>query len=147
MAEIPFPQADDFDKIIRIVNISDEVKLMDFELMGAYLDGITDRQVSYYLSAAMYLGILDKNKKFTSLGNEIRKLNNYSRIIELIRILIADEVIGKIYISQKVLGVQYEKEDVAELIKEKYTQYSEPIYMRRAQTVLCWLEWIDKQFA
>ena len=145
MDNIPFPQADDFEKVIRILDVNEEKNLADFEFMSAFLDGITDRQVSYYLSAAMYLGLLDRDKHYTERGLRIRKMDHYSKISELIRILISDQIIGKIYISQKVLGITYEKDDIAEIIKQGYPEYSEPIYKRRAQTVMSWLYWIDCQ--
>lgn len=145
MDNIPFPQADNFDRIVKILDVNDEKNLSDFEFMCAFLDGITDRQVSYYLSAAMYLGILDREKHYTAIGIEIKKMDHYSRISELIRLLISDKIIGKIYVSQKVLGLTYNKDDIAEIIKQGYPEYSEPIYKRRAQTVQSWLDWIDSQ--
>lgn len=145
MDNIPFPQADDFNKVVRIMEISSEDNLSDFQFMSAYLDGISDRQVSYYLSAAAYIGLIDKTKHFTELGNRIRKMNTYSRIVEYIRLLMSDPVFGKVYIAQKVLAVTYELEDVAEVIREFYPDYCEPIYKRRGQTVLSWIKWINDQ--
>ncbi len=146
MVDVPFPQANDFEKIVRIMEVGNEENLSDISFMSAYLDGITDRQVSYYLSAAMYLGLVDKAKHYTELGCSIRNQNSYSRIVEYIRLLFTDPIIGKTYISQKVLGVTYGVEDIEDVIKDYYPDYGEPIYKRRAQTVLSWIKWIDKYF-
>ena len=143
MDRVPFPQANDFEKIVCLTNINNELCLKDFEFMSAFLGGITERQVSYYLSAAMYLGIINRDKKFTGLGNHLRTLNKFAQIIELIHILLSDSIIGSAYITQKVLEMRMETEDIAELIKKYYPDYTEPIYRRRAQTVQSWLTWID----
>ena len=55
---IPFPQADDFEKIITILNLSNESLLKNSDSLSSILGGISIRQVSYYLSAAMYLGLI-----------------------------------------------------------------------------------------
>ena len=142
--KIPFPQANDFEKIVCLMSLTNEKDLTDFDFMGAFLGGISERQVSYYLSAAMYLGLIDCDKQFTELGNIIRCMDDYLRIIELIRVVISDPIIGKAYISQKVLGLCLSTEDIADMIREYYPDYTQPIYIRRAQTVQSWLTWIEK---
>lgn len=51
--DIPFPQADDFEKVISLINIPDESKLSDKKYISFVLENVTDRQVMYYLSAAI----------------------------------------------------------------------------------------------
>lgn len=145
--KIPFPQANDFEKVVCLMSLNNEEDLTDFDFVGAFLGGISERQVSYYLSAAMYLGLIDRNKHFTELGNNIRCMDDYLRVIELIRVVLSDPIIGKAYISQKVLGLCLETEDIADMIKEYYPDYTQPIYIRRAQTVQSWLKWISAQFS
>ena len=138
----PFPQANDFEKVIQIVEVPDESIVLNDTDLGEYLGGLTERQARYYIAAAKYLGILGKDKHFTLLGQQIRTKNASMQKIELARLLLGDPVFGKVYISEKVFHISLEKNDVAELIEEVMPGYSEAIYLRRAQTAMGWVEWL-----
>ena len=142
--DTPFPQADDFEKVISLINISDETKLSDKKYISFVLENVTDRQVMYYLSAAMYLGIVSKDKCFTEFGRYLRSLSPTKQRIELIRLLMSDRVFGVVYITEKIYGTKLEKEEVIDIIKTEYPQYSDELYERRYQTVKKWLLWIEK---
>ena len=144
--EIPFPQADDFEKIISLINIPDEQKLNDKQYISFVLENVAERQVMYYLSATMYLGSIDKNKQFTELGFYIRSLSQSGQRVELIRLLIADKVFGTVYLTEKIYGVKLEKNEVIDIIKTEYPHYSDVLYERRYQTVKKWVTWIDLNF-
>ena len=144
MDSVPFPQADDFEKIVTIVNISDSNALNDSVKLSQTLGGITDRQVAYYLSAATFLGLIESEKgqkKFTPKCLEIRNMNSYLQTAELISLILQNPVFSKVYSYTIVIGIQ-EVEDIKEVIKEYYPQYSDAIYERRAQTVSSWINWI-----
>ena len=49
--KIPFPQANDFNKIYLLLNIEDERKLKDKNFLMNYVNLGTERQIAYYLSA------------------------------------------------------------------------------------------------
>ena len=144
MDSVPFPQADDFEKIVTIVNISDSIALNDSVKLSQTLGGITDRQVAYYLSAATFLGLIESEKgqkKFAQKCLEIRNMNSYLQTAELISLILKNPVFSKVYSYTIVIGIQ-EVEDIKEVIKEYYPQYSDAIYERRAQTVSSWINWI-----
>lgn len=144
MDSVPFPQADDFEKIVTIVNISDSNALNDSVKLSQTLGGITDRQVAYYLSAATFLGLIESDKgqkKFAQKCLEIRNMNSYLQTAELISLILQNPVFSKVYSYTIVIGIQ-EVEDIKEVIKEYYPQYSDAIYERRAQTVSSWINWI-----
>lgn len=143
--EIPFPQADDFDKVYKLIKIPDENLLSDFDYVAKYLGNITDRQVSYYLSAAMYLGLISRDKNITSLGNKIRRMSNRMQVAELIKLLLSDEIILNAYVYDRVTGMQISSSQIEEMIKDKHPDYSDSICKRRAQTVLSWAAWIIEQ--
>ena len=140
--EFPFPQADDFSKIVLLVNVDDEDKLKDKNKLGKYLGDIVDRQVAYYLSACQYLGIVDKNKEFTNLGKKIREYDAMRQLVELAKIIVKDDIIGTVYFYQQMLGIELDKSDVIDIMKEYIEFGSEAMYIRRAQTVTKWIEWI-----
>lgn len=141
---VPFPQADDFEKVVKIINIESEERLGSNDYVGMYLDNITSRQVSYYVNAAIYLGLLTKDKKFTELGRAIREKNELLQKAELMHVLLADDVIGRVYVLEKILPGKIDRQDVEDLIREKNPNYCDAIYGRRAQTVLSWTAWINK---
>jgi len=141
--KIPFPQADDFEKVVKIVNIDDAKCYKDMEAMSRYLDNISFRQVQYYLSACMYLNIIDSNKNLTEEGIILRQLNNANQTVELIRLILSDRIFGTVYLSEKYLGSKYSREDVEYLMKNITDIENEAVIRRRAQTVMKWVEWIN----
>ena len=143
MRNVPFPQANDFEKIIAIVNVEDDTKLKNYSGMGGYLGDISSRQVDYYISACVYLNIINKDKEFTEIGQRLRSLYGIEQKAELARVIVSDEVFGSVYFRQKMLGVKLEREDVIEIMKQHVTFECEPMYVRRASTVISWIKWIN----
>lgn len=141
----PFPQANDINKVIKIINIDHEDNLKDYGYMCMYLGDITSRQVDYYISACTYLNIINPNKEFTSLGDELRELTGLEQSVRLAQIIVSDVVFGEVYFMQKFLGLEMSVEDVAERMKKHITFDSEAMYLRRASTVCSWLRWIVKE--
>ena len=142
---IPFPQADDFEKVIMIINISNPDNLKDTKYLMDYLGGITDRQVAYYRSAAMYLGFINKDKEFTSIGEGIRCLDTYSQKAEFMYAITCDPIMGKAYYIGKLLGEPLSGDDIGDMIHQYYPQYDKPMLHRRGQTAASWIKWIDNQ--
>lgn len=142
MRNVPFPQANDFEKIIAIVNVDDDTKLKDYSGMGVYLGDISSRQVDYYISACVYLNIINKDKEFTEIGQRLRNLYGIEQKAELARVIVSDEIFGSVYFRQKMLGVKLEREDIIEIMKQYVVFDSEPMYARRASTVISWIKWI-----
>lgn len=140
--KIPFPQADDMNKILKIINIDVEEKLLDKKVLCIILGDITERQVQYYINAAQYLDIIDFNKKFTAFGQELRKSNQYDLIIKLSQKIISKEIFGIAFFSELVLGTKLTKEDVIGLMRKENLFGAQSIYDRRSQTVIKWLYWI-----
>lgn len=138
---IPFPQADDFNKVILLINFPKE-KLKDNEYIKTNLHDITERQVSYYISAAQYLNVIDSKRNMTDVGLKLQTLNSAEQTIELIRIMIADEIIGTAFLTELIYDFQLEKEELISMIRKKYPTYSDKIYGRRAQTLKSWLKWM-----
>ena len=144
--KVPFPQADDLGKVISLVNISNIEKLKDEKYLSNLLGGITNRQLSYYTSACIYLGFFTRTKKLTEEGEKFRMMNSSQQEIELIRVLLADEILGTLFITEKVFETEITKHDIIAKISEYYPEYSEVIYNRRSQTVSSWLKWLHNCF-
>ena len=142
----PFPQANDLEKVVQIINVPDEDKILNDDELGAYLDGITSRQARYYIAASKYLGVLDEHKRFTEIGLKLRGMNTYMQKVELIRMVLSDIVFGTVFVTEKVLGMTLSRDDIAEIIEKEYPDYCDAIYLRRAQTVQSWISWVNQQF-
>lgn len=140
---IPFPQADDFSKILKIININNPLDIKNNGIMKIILGGISDRQVQYYVTAVIFLGILDPHKNLTNLGSEIRALNEYNQKILICRLIVSNPIFGEVYFSEKILGCTLNREDIVCIMKKYLTYTSEEVYIRRAQTVIKWIEWIN----
>lgn len=143
MINVPFPQANDFEKIIAIVNIEDSAKLKDSNAIGVYLGDISSRQVGYYVSACIYLNIINKEKEFTEIGQRLRSMYGIEQKAEFARIIVSDDIFGSVYFRQKMLGIKLGREDVIDIMKQHLTFECEPMYVRRASTVISWVKWIS----
>lgn len=145
--DVPFPQANDFDKILRILNIEHTDRLGDKRYMSVQLDMITERQVQYYVSACAYLGLVNGKKEFTEMAHELRTRNLSEQIVELARLIVSNKVFGIAYFTQKMYQIKLTTEDIVDIMKENEVIFdSEAMYMRRAQTVSSWISWIDNKF-
>ena len=50
-----FPQANDFEKVINVMSIESPQMIKDRKHIAHILGDVTDRQVTYYVSACVYL--------------------------------------------------------------------------------------------
>jgi len=142
---IPFPQANDMNKIIKIV-MSDESILIDKQRACELIGVTTIRQVAYYLSALLYLKYLTHNKKFTDRANAIRgnevevKKDIYHQLMESDMFSIPYNT----YKSESKVNVEAIKSEIAKV----NPKMAESTVNRRASTIRAWVEWmysIDKE--
>jgi len=141
---VPFPQADDFEKVVRLTNIDDVEKLKDKQYLRIFLGDLSDRQVDYYLAACRYLGILAEDKSLTPQGEFLRTLRGFDQSVELARMIVSDIVFGTVYLQNKFSGIEMEKTDVVDVMKRFVYFKREPMYKRRASTVIQWVRWISQ---
>lgn len=148
-SEIPFPQADSFVKVFGLLDIID--KNINSEDVAAFYE-FDNRQGSYYLSAAKYLGLIEGNYgkyKLTTDGLAIINADTKGRNERLISLILKHKVFYftyKYYLKNKELP---NKKFIIELMKE-YTDIPESnkdgkeneVFNRRASTVRGWVQWI-----
>lgn len=142
---IPFPQANDINKVIALVQAGDEI-IENKEKAKDVINVGTPRQVSYYLSALQYLKYLGQNKKLTERALKLQ--NSKSELVgDIYNQLLEDKLFGKAYHDFKVTGkVNIDK--VASDLKKENQRLSESTLKRRASTIRSWVEWmygIDKE--
>ena len=141
---IPFPQANDINKVITLVQAGDDI-IEDKEKAKEVINVGTQRQVSYYLSALQYLKYLGQNKKLTERALKLQ--NSKSELVgDIYNQLLEDKLFGKAYHDFKVTGkVNIDK--VTSDLKKENQRLSESTLRRRASTIRSWVEWmygIDK---
>lgn len=140
-----FPQANDLEKVITVMSIARADLIRDRVHIAHILGDVSDRQVTYYVSACVYLGFVTSNREFTDYGLEVLSMPRSEKIVEIARRIIGDPIFGYVFFMQRLLGVRLEREDIIDLMK-KHTALTEELYKRRAQTVVKWVEWIDSNF-
>ena len=141
---IPFPQANDINKVITLVQAGDDI-IEDKDKAKEVIKVGTPRQVSYYLSALQYLKYLGQNKKLTERALKLK--NSKSELVsDIYNQLLEDKLFGKAYHDFKVTGkVNIDK--VTSDLKKENQMLSESTLRRRASTIRSWVEWmygIDK---
>ena len=148
--DVPFPQANDLDKIIDIITSFCE-DLNTKEKISEYFE-FDGRQGDYYANAAIYLGLLirdlDNAGSFilTDFGKEMRRCSNRrcrNRLL-LIQLLRRPSFRSTIFLM-KDRGFNTKDIDVddgAQIIRENDLRYNLTTSRRRASTVKSWMKWI-----
>ena len=151
---IPFPQANDFSRVINMCELIKENRnyLSKEELTINY--AFDDRQTDYYSNAARYLGLLQWNEheeqivcELTEEGNKIFNLAIDERQSAFIKLILSHKAFKesmKLYLSK---GSVPSKEDIVEITQHSnlFNVNSESTYFRRASTIIGWLIWILDQ--
>ena len=92
---VPFPQANDFEKIIKLLEVNED-KLKDNDYLKELLSLGTDRQISYYLSACEFLGLILK-RQFTEVAKELKSVSNDTRVLKLSQLIVSMPVFGEVF--------------------------------------------------
>lgn len=146
---IPFIQADSFERIISLIEIlaikprttQEIADLMQFEL----------RQSDYYFNAGRYLGLFEKVTskkrgnvivvKLTAQGKLVYLSNYKKRQLMLVELMLRHRIFKQLFFKTYVDGVLPGREDIKEMMRD-YNVCNEGQVDRRARTVLAWLKWI-----
>ncbi len=135
------PQANNLDTLIKVFIYFGNKKDCTVQEIADFI-GFEPRQAQYYLSACIYLDLIDETPKLTKFGESLFdepaliKNKIYERII-------SDEVIGKIFAHLLLFNDEL-KEYSYKIIKNYYPDYSDAVIERRASTLLNWCKEILK---
>jgi len=147
--EIPFPQADSFERVINLCELLSERGYLTKEEITQNYD-FNERQTNYYSDAGRYLGLIDKSNgifTLTKFGEKVFKKPIFERNLEFIRLIISHNPF------KKTLKFYYEnaeipsKDEVVEFMKQSklFNVGTDSTYKRRASTVKSWVNWILEQ--
>ncbi|ADI73574.1 conserved hypothetical protein [Methanohalobium evestigatum Z-7303] len=148
-SSVPYPQANDVDKIIDVVKNIENGYNNKF-LIASYFE-FRERQGDYYANAARYLGFLTKTNngefRLTETGKKLahsvyRSERNYIFLQQLLKRPTFHEII----ISLKDYDFELSNLDdnLISSIISKHTSLTSGTPKRRASTVKSWLKWIVK---
>jgi hypothetical protein len=156
--EAPFPQADDFSRVINMLELADKnLSLSKGKITDEYQ--FDPRQSDYYANACVYLGILNKEtvemdgkeaKVFviSDYGKMIMRLPLRERQFEFAKAILSHQVFRETYIRFMDLGAMPENGEILEIMHKchLYKVNSEVTYFRRKSTITGWIKWIVSLF-
>lgn len=146
--EVPFPQADDFTKVIDLLSYLYEQD-MTKEDIAEQLD-FDKRQSDYYYNSCLYLGLANKytNEEgtFATLNDEgkrIVQLPYRQKRLALAEKILQHEVFKEIY-DKTIEEGKVSKDYIVSRMKHHklYNINSESTFGRRASTIRGWVKWI-----
>lgn len=155
--EIPFPQADSFERIINLCEIlGNKISLTKDELISDYdfkqSDTFDMRQVDYYTNAARYLGFVEKGMNevnevcyfLTLKGNKLFELPIKERQIEFSKSILSHLVFNKVLLLYFNKAEIPTKPEIVQIMRESnlFHVESDDTFRRRASTILSWINWI-----
>ena len=156
--EIPFPQANSFERVINLCELIKQNQVMSKEqyLQDFDFGTIDPRQHDYYTNAARYLELVDKIKDpsskqtgfvLSNLGRRVMGVSLIERQKEFIKLIVSHSAFKqtlKLYLEN---GEMPNKETIVEIMKQSklYKVESDSTYFRRASTIIGWTNWIINQ--
>jgi len=147
--EVPYPQANDLDKVIDIVTNFHSAGLTNKPAIAEFFD-FDERQGDYYANAGYYLGLLKRiphstEFELTREGEYIAKSENRSRR----NLLLLKQMLKRPSFNEIILLFDYENRnlmclsiDVLAPIIQKHVELNNTTAKRRASTVMSWLRWM-----
>ncbi len=137
MNKIPFPQANDLNKVLIFLknynyNTPKELKIK--------MNLTQNRQLDYYKSACVFLGFIENNKNFdlTKSGKKIvstrESLQKEIFILELIKTPMLKKIVFN------------ESEKTTDMVLEEFSSYrklSKSTKKRRVSTIKSWIRWLN----
>ncbi|NQM31196.1 type II restriction endonuclease [Streptococcus suis] len=145
--QIPFIQADNFERIISLLENMHENPMTGEEIEA--LMQFTSRQRDYYFNAGRYLGLFEKFKedkvtkyRLTTSGINVFQKNYKERQLELVRLILSHRIFRDLFEETVHSGHMPDRSRVIELELQYNVCNSSSVASRRASSVLSWLNWI-----
>ncbi len=151
--DIPFPQADSFPRIIDLLGrlyYANEIITRDkITLIYAF----DERQTSYYIAAAVYLGLVTREQKvaqevmysLSEHGYFVMSQHPQKRNLELIKCILQHRIFHQSLSAWLEKAESLSKAEIVSIMRrgsEQIAQGSENTCRRRASSVRGWIEWI-----
>lgn len=148
--EIPFPQADKFERLISLCESLKKHKLTRDEITEKY--SFDARQSNYYATAGIYLDLIDRTYvsgrtpcySLSKKGIQIFNLPLKQRQLELAKCILEHKIFLDTFNLWLEKTENPSRNECVEIMKKNpiYKVDSDETYKRRSQTVLKWIEWV-----
>lgn len=147
--DIPFPQADSFERVINICELLSGKELSRGDVTEQYDFDV--RQTNYYTDAARYLGLLEKQKnkecpsyKLSELGKIILNLNYRQRQLSLCKLILSHRAFSDTLNKYFSIGIMPSTDDIVYVMRSAnlYKVGSDSTFKRRSSTIKGWINWI-----
>jgi len=151
LTNIPFPQADDFERVINLCELLNEhQQLTKSEVTENY--AFEPRQTDYYVNAARYLGLVEKSRgdvevayKLSSYGLRVLRMSYKQRQLELCKDILQHKAFYLTFQQSQQIGAVPHKQQLMENLNASISdEMSETTLGRRSSTIRGWIEWIFK---
>lgn len=147
--QVPFPQADKFERIINLCELLNEQELNRTAVTENY--DFDARQTNYYTDAALYLGLIEKVRKsgvpfysISEIGRCILNLEFKKRQLAYCSRILSHGVFNEALRYYFKKGIMPSTNEIVEIMKRfgLYQVESNSTFVRRASSVKGWLNWI-----
>jgi hypothetical protein len=147
--QIPFPQADSFERVINICELLSEQELSRNDVTEQYAFDV--RQTNYYTDAARYLGLLEKRQdsimpiyRLSETGKRLLVLNYKQRQLAFCDLILSHKAFGDTLRKYLECGNMPSTAEIMQIMKlsNLYNVSSDSTFGRRSSTIKGWLNWI-----
>lgn len=153
--EIPFPQADNFERVINLCELLKQKEFLTKEEITQSYD-FDARQTDYYSNAGKYLGLIETGRdpsneqigcSLTNKGKQLFNTSLIDRQKEFLKIIISHAAFKqtlKLYLEN---GEMPDKNEIVDIMgrSKLHKVGSDTTYFRRASTIAGWINWIMNQ--
>lgn len=147
--EIPFPQADNFNRVINLCELLYKNEMTKEEITANY--DFDPRQTSYYADAGRYLGLIDKKRQkdgvkffLSKEGKNIFKLRYKERQLKYVELIFKHKAFRECFEECLMSSEIPSKKDVIRIMENSnlYKVNADSTYNRRASTITGWINWV-----
>lgn len=163
--EVPFPQANSFDRVISLLEMLNTDIIKSKEEITTEFE-FDPRQTDYYFNAGKYLGFLEETKTtvddngknvekpaiiLTERGKQLFNISYKNRQLEYAKAILEHSIFNRT-LKEYIEKNQMKKDMLVQLMTDAnlYKINSKNTIDRRSSTVLRWIEWIinliDKKY-
>ena len=138
----PFPQADDFNKVLYgYLNVGKSSGTEE-EIFSAL--PIVPRQYNYYFNAMKWLGLVEKEGRgkpiyLSDFGEDLLKISEKQRLLILRKVILKNEVVKHIQRNPN--------QPISETLKQENGLIGKSMYSRRKKTIQAWLSYFSERLS
>lgn len=156
--EVPFPQANSFDRVICLLEMLNTDTIKSKEEITEEFE-FDPRQTDYYFNAGKYLGFLEETKivvaengknmekpaiTLTLRGKKMFNISHKNRQLEYVKAILEHKVFNEVFNEYLANNKTIEKEKLIKIMEKSnlYNLNSDVTIKRRSSTIQRWIEWI-----